>query len=73
MLYYRDGTEIRIGDHVRHSTALAVVEQLIEGEEVADWGIEEPGFMLVCHECGRVLISPGSEDWEDVAFVRRAV
>lgn len=43
----------------------------IEGDEVARWGLEEPGFLLLCDECGRVLINPGSDDWEDVAFVRR--
>jgi hypothetical protein len=43
----------------------------IEGDEVARWGLEEPGFLLLCDQCGRVLINPGSADWEDVAFIRR--
>ena len=49
----------------------AVVENIIEGHKVASWGHEEPGFLLTCAECGRVLINPSSADWEDVAFVRR--
>jgi hypothetical protein len=71
MLFYRDGSEVRAGDHVVHGTAAAVVEELIEGDEVARWGLEEPGFLLLCDQCGRVLINPGSADWEDVAFIRR--
>jgi hypothetical protein len=71
MLFYRDGSEVRAGDHVVHSTAAAVVEALIEGDEVARWGLEEPGFLLLCDRCGRVVINPGSADWEDVAFIRR--
>jgi hypothetical protein len=71
MLLYRDGSEIRVGDHVVHSTAAAVVEDVIEGDEVARWGLEEPGFLLLCDQGGRVLINPGSADWEDVAFTRR--
>ena len=49
----------------------AVVENIIEGHKVASWGHEEPGFLLTCAECGRVLINPNSADWEDVAFVHR--
>lgn len=71
MLFYRDGSEVRVGDHVAHSTAAAIVEELIEGDEVARWGLEEPGFLLLCDQCGRVLINPGSADWEDVAFIHR--
>lgn len=71
MLLYRDGSEVRVGDHVVHSTATAVVEDVIEDNEVARWGLEEPGFLLLCDQCGRVLINPGSAEWEDVAFIRR--
>jgi hypothetical protein len=71
MLLYRDGNQVRVGDHVVHDAALAVVEAMIEGNEVARWGLEEPGFLLLCDHCGRVLIAPGSADWEDVDFVRR--
>ena len=71
MLLYRDGSEVRVGDHVVHSTASAAIEEIIEGDEVARWVLEEPGFLLLCDQCGRVLINPGSADWEDVAFIRR--
>jgi hypothetical protein len=66
MLRYFDGTEVHVGDHVRHATADAVVETVIEGEEIARWGVESPGFMLLCDHCGHVFIEPGSYDWEDV-------
>jgi hypothetical protein len=72
VLLYRDGSQVHVGDHVVHASAAAVVEGVIEGDEVANWGLQEPGFLLMCDECGRVLINPGSADWEDVAFVRRS-
>ncbi len=71
MLRYRDGEEIRADDHVRHAGAPAFVEALVVGEDAEDQGLEGPGFLLVCGQCGRVLIEAGSYDWEDVAFVRR--
>ncbi len=71
MLQYRDNLEVRIGDRVRHANAEAVIEIIIEGEEVAHWGIETSGFMILCTECGRILIEPGSADWEDVVLVNR--
>ena len=70
-MHYLDGAEVRVGDHVLHSNAEAIIESIIEGDEVASWGIEVPGFMILCNQCGRVLIEPGSDDWEDVAFVGR--
>jgi hypothetical protein len=71
MMFYLDGNQVRVGDQVLHSTASAVVEEIIEGDEVLRWEIEGPGFMLICDECGRVLIEPNSYDWEDVSLVRR--
>ncbi len=53
------------------ATISAIVEDLIEGEEVARWGLEEPGFLLLCDQCCRILINPGTADWEDVVFIRR--
>ena len=70
MLLYRDGSQVHVGDHAVHGTAAAVDDDVIEGDEVARLGLEEPGFFLPCDECGRVLINPGSDDWEDVALVR---
>ena len=71
MLHYRDGRPVHVGDHVVHGTATAIVEQIIEGDEVTSWDLAEPGGMLVCDECGRVLITPRSADWEDVALLQR--
>jgi hypothetical protein len=73
MLSYRDGREVRVGDSVRHASAEAIVEQVVEGPEVALWEIPAPGFTLICVDCGRVLIVPGTHDWEDVSLVRRGV
>ena len=71
MLHYCDGRQVQVGDHVVHGTVAAIVGQIIEGDEVASWDLEEPGFMLVCDACGRVLINPRSADWEDVTLIRR--
>lgn len=71
MFRYRDGNEIHVGDHVRHAGASAYVEQLVVGEDAESWGLDESGFLLICEQCGRILIEPGSYDWEDVEFVRR--
>jgi len=71
MLHYRDGTQVCVGDQAVHATAAAIVEDVIEDDEVARWELEEPGILLRCDQCGLVLINPGSADWEDVTFVRR--
>ena len=64
---YLDGSEVRVGDLIRHGQAEAVVETIIGVGEVAGWGLEKPGFLILCDQCGRVLIEPDSPDWEDVA------
>jgi hypothetical protein len=71
MLWYHDGNEVRAGDHVRYADTEAVVETIIEEEEVARWGLEKPGFMLLSNEWGHVLMEPGTYDWEEVALVGR--
>jgi len=70
-MHYRDGTEVRVGDRVRHGQAGAVVETIVDGDAVAEWELDAPGF-LVLHDHGdRFLIEPGSYDWEDVVFEGR--
>ncbi len=71
MMQYPDGAEVRVGDHVRLAQAEALVETLIEGHEIADWGLDAPGFMILDDRGERFLIEPGSYSWEDVAFVGR--
>jgi hypothetical protein len=56
MLIYLDGTEVRVGDRVVHGTAAAVVE----GDDLERWELEEPGFLVVCEQCGRVYVEVGS-------------
>lgn len=71
MMCYFEGPEIQIGDLVRYAETKAVVEAIIEGDEVVQWGLDAPGFMLVCDRFGRVLIEPSSYDWEDVTLIVR--
>ena len=71
MLYY-DGSPIHVGDLVQHATAVAVVESIIEDDEIKRWNLDGPGFMLLCSQCGRVLVDPSGLDWEDVTLIRRA-
>jgi hypothetical protein len=72
MLHYHDESDVRTGDCVLHSRDRATVEELIEGDKIAAWGVESAGFMIVCERCGRVFIEPGSADWEDVSLLSRA-
>jgi hypothetical protein len=72
MLRYHDQSEVRAGDRVLHSRDPATVEEIIEGDKIADWGVDSAGFMIVCDRCGRVFIEPGSADWEDVSLLSRA-
>ena len=72
MLHYRNGSEVLVGDRVFFDNAPAVVEEVIEGDDLAEWELDEPGFMLLCKKYGRILINPGSADWEDVALTGRA-
>jgi hypothetical protein len=73
MQLYEDGVAVQVGDRVTHHGVHAIVESIHDAAELVRWGLEEePGFMIVCDQCGRVLINPGSYDWEDVSFVARA-
>ena len=73
MLRYPDQSEVCLGDRVLHNRDRAVVEALIEGDEIFDCGVDFAGFMIACERCGRVFIVPGSADWEDVSLMSRAV
>jgi hypothetical protein len=62
---YVNGVEVRVGDPVLFGGALAKIETIIEGDDVASWGLDVPGFMLLCGS-HRFFIEPGSASWEDV-------
>lgn len=72
MMHYHDQSEVRVGDHVWHGRDIASVEAIIERDQIAEWNLDSPGFMIVCERCGRVLIQPSSADWEDVSLMSRA-
>jgi len=72
MLLYDDCVTVQVGDRVTHHGVPAIVESIHDAAELLRWGLEEEsGFMIVCDQCGRVLINPGSYDWEDVSFLAR--
>ena len=73
MLHYPDQSEVRLGDRVLHDRDRAVVEALIEGDEIVDCGVDSAGFMIACERCGRVFIVPDSAVWENVSLMSRAV
>ena len=73
MLFYPDQSEVCVGDRVLHSRDRAMVEALVEGDEIVNWGVNVAGLMIVCERCGRVFIEPGSADWEDVFLLSRKV
>ena len=70
-MYYSNNSEVRIGDDVLYSGTPAIVEEVIEVDQIDTWKLDEPGFMIVCEQYGRILINPGNADWEDIEFVRR--
>jgi hypothetical protein len=72
MLFYKDGNEVRAGDRVTFLSGDAVVERIVEGDELEEWQLDEPGFLLVCEQFGRIMVNPGSSDWEEVGLVSRA-
>jgi len=71
MLFYKGGYEVRVGDQVEFDDGEAVVEDIVEGNEVERWQLEQPGFLLVCARFGRIMINPGCSDWEEIVLVRR--
>ena len=71
MLFYEDGTEIRVGDRIRHAGTEGIVETIIEGDDVARWDLEAPVFGVLRDDRINILIEPGSYDWEDVDFIGR--
>ena len=69
---YVNGVDVQVGDHLLFGGARAVVETIIEDDDLADWELEKPGFMLLC-DGDRFLIEPDSASWEDVTFVSRGM
>ncbi len=58
MQRYPDGTPFLVGDHllIEHGRTPATIEHLIvSGEEMANWGLDEPGLMLLSPPFGRVF------------------
>ncbi len=51
----------------------SVVEEVIASpEEIAKWGLEEPGLMLRCKEAGLVFEPFGSDSWDAIVLEERA-
>jgi hypothetical protein len=68
-LHYRDGQEVRIGDHVDYDGEPSVVEDLVDTEaKRLEWGLQCFGLLLTNRAFGRVFVPP-----ESVELVARDV
>lgn len=70
---YASGEIAMVGDRVLNDVWKSVVEEVIaSAEEIAKWGLEEPGLMLRCKEAGLVFEPFGSDTWDAIVFEGRA-
>ena len=73
MFFYQSKEEVRVGDQVLYGGSPGYVEQMVIGEDVSHWDLEEPGFLINCEKYGRIHFSKSSLPWEDLDFVKRGV
>ena len=74
MQNYPDGSPFIVGDHllIEHGRTPATIERLIVSpEEMADWGLMEPGLMLLSPPFGRVFWPFNKMDFDIPVFVSR--
>lgn len=74
MLNYPGGTPFLVGDRllIEHGRTPATIEHpIISDEEMASWGLEEPGLMLLSPSFGRVFWPFDVMDHDAPVFVSR--
>lgn len=70
---YATGETAMVGDHVINDVWKSVVEAVIASpDDLARWGLDEPGLMLKCKEAGLVFEPVDSDSWEAIVFEGRA-
>ena len=72
MLLYADGSPIQVGDSVtlEHGRTPGVVELVVlTATQMAEFGVDEPGVMLLSPPFGRVYLSEGCLQMEPLQFV----
>jgi hypothetical protein len=74
MQSYPDGTQFLVGDHVliEHGRTPATIEFIImSDDEISEWGVSEPGLMLLSDPFGRVFWPCETMEQDPPRFVSR--
>lgn len=66
---YPDGTEVRIGDVVRHHGDTLTVEDIVTEARLAEFRVDAPGLMLVGLPFGRLFLPVDFFEDEDGSLV----
>jgi hypothetical protein len=70
---YATGEVARVGDRVDYDGWAAVVHDVIaSAEDMASWGVKEPGLMLQTKEAGLVFEICSSIAWDALVFQSRS-
>lgn len=71
---YSTGEAALVGDQVNCDGRRAVVVDVIETlQQMAAWGLTEPGIMLECNELGLVYQPASSLAWEAIVLEVRTI
>jgi hypothetical protein len=73
VIRYSTGERARAGDRVIDDVWPAIVEAVISSpEEMANWGVDEPGLMLLTEAAGLVFEYCSSIAWDAIVLVASA-
>ena len=74
VIRYATGEAVCVGDRVVDDVWPAIVEEIIVSpEEMASWGVREPGLMLKTEAAGLVFEPCSSVAWDAIVFAGRVL
>ena len=72
-MHYATGEIVCVGDRVDDDGWAAIVEEVVSSpEEMARWGVQEPGVMLKTEAAGLVFELCSSIAWDAIVLKGRA-
>ena len=72
VIHYATGEIVYVGDRVVDDVWLVIVEEImVSPDEMASWGVHEPGLMLKTEAAGLVFEPCSSVAWDAIVFEGR--
>jgi hypothetical protein len=73
VIRYATGEIAQVGDRVDFDGSAVVVEDVVaSSDDLARWGLDEPGLMFAGEKVGLVFESSESCCWDSIVFLGRA-